>query len=261
MTTARTRKTTEAAPAKAAAPTPEDHPSLEAALVALQKVLPIVPKRHTARVRGRDGSEGYSYDYADLADVTEAAMPLLTAHGLAFICAPRRCENNAYELKGRLSHVSGVGGDGDGILWGELPIVGRDAQAIGSAITYGRRYLLGSMTGLVTDTDDDGAHAAAAKDQRTEAPAPDPTPQTHPEMFAPNGQPWLTPDGKPNADALEPHQRKVFDGIGDLIGDEPGQFNAWHAKESLPTIRLMDEYQAAAALSKLQELVGNRPPA
>lgn len=123
---------------------------LAAALVEFQKDLPSVNKGRKANV----GS--YSYSYADLADCSRVAMPLLSKHGLAFSACPQHTESG-YELVGVLMHTSGES------LSGALPILGRTAQEIGSSITYNRRYLLGSLTGLVTDDDDDGALANQAK--------------------------------------------------------------------------------------------------
>lgn len=129
-----------------------------AALAAFQAELPKVAKTKTATVPTKSGGS-YSYTYADLVSVTEAALPILTKHGLSFITAPRRTDRG-YELVGILAHRSGE------TIEGALPITGNAAQEIGSSITYGRRYLLGSMTGLVTDDDDDGSIASEAHRRR-----------------------------------------------------------------------------------------------
>jgi ERF superfamily protein len=122
---------------------------LVAALVAIQKDLPTVAKTKTARVPMRAGGE-YTYTYADLADVTAAALPLLTSHQIAWVCWPRQTANGAgYELVGELLHVNGESRQG------ALPLHGNDPQVLGGALTYYRRYLLGSMLGIVTDDDPD----------------------------------------------------------------------------------------------------------
>lgn len=98
--------------------------------------------------------------YADIASITEEAMPLLTKHGLAFVCLPRSVDNG-YEIVGTLLHESGER------LEGALPLFGNDAQKIGSSITYARRYLLGSITGVVTgdEADDDGNMASTTNER------------------------------------------------------------------------------------------------
>lgn len=138
-----------------------DHKNIAEALVAFQKEMPVVPKNKTAKM----GS--YSYKYADLVDVSAAMHPLLTKHGLAFSCMPRQAaEGGGYELAGTLLHTSGEK------LEGALPLYGRTAQEIGSALTYARRYLAGCLTGICTDDDEDGAAATKASRTKSE-PAKD----------------------------------------------------------------------------------------
>lgn len=142
-------------------------PELAAALAAFQADMPKVHKGKTARVPTKGGGS-YSYDYADLADVTAVAMPKLAEHGLSFVSCPRQTERG-YELVGTLVHKSGEH------LTGALPLTGGTEQALGSSLTYLRRYLLGSMTGIVTDDDEDGAAATHAPRQAEQQP-PQPTP-------------------------------------------------------------------------------------
>jgi hypothetical protein len=135
--------------------------SLAGALVAFQADMPTVHKGKTANV----GT--YSYKYADLADIVQTATPVLHAHGLSFSAAPRRTEQGTYELVGMLRHVSGESDEGS------LPLNGRSAQEIGSAITYARRYLLGCLTGIVTDDDEDGQIANRTTSPTRGEPSPE----------------------------------------------------------------------------------------
>lgn len=139
------------------------HENLAAALAAFQADMPTVHKGKTAKIPGRDGRSGYSYDYADLADVAKAAHPVLARHGLSFAARPTHLDGLGFVLVGVLRHSSGESDEG------VLPIQGRTAQEIGSSLTYNRRYLLGCMTGIVTDEDDDGAAANGARDARPQA--------------------------------------------------------------------------------------------
>lgn len=130
--------------------------ALAKALAAFQAEMPTVTKNHTATVKSDKGS--YSYTYAGLADVSEAAMPLLAKHGLSFSTLP-----SGQALVGMLLHESGES------LTASLPINGATPQQIGSSLTYMRRYLLGCMTGVVTDDDDDGQQAQQAATKRKPA--------------------------------------------------------------------------------------------
>lgn len=131
---------------------------LYAAISALQGELPKVDKGKTAKVRSDKGN--YEYTYAGLAEVSEKVLPLLSKHGLAFVATPRITERG-YVLIGKLT----CGSEGE---IGEFPLPGQAGpQAIGSAITYGRRYLLCALTGLVADDQDDDAGAAEQEVKRT----------------------------------------------------------------------------------------------
>lgn len=158
-------------PGSIIAPEPELG-DLAAALAAFQAEMPTVAKTQRADVKTNTGS--YSYTYAGLADVSEAAMPLLTKHGLSFTALPTRTTNGPM-LVGMLLHTSGQR------LTAELPIQGSSAQQIGSSLTYGRRYLFGCMTGLVTDDDDDGqlAQQASKRPPRNRIPKAEKAPVKH----------------------------------------------------------------------------------
>ncbi len=133
-------------------------PSLAAALAQLQTRLPRITKSEKANT----GS--YSYTYAGLADISAQVLPLLGEVGLSFMALPTYDDNGRYVLVCSLMHVSG---DTREALY-PLPS-GGSPQALGSAITYGRRYILCAMTGIAPDDDDDGAaaEAAAAAQPRT----------------------------------------------------------------------------------------------
>jgi hypothetical protein len=127
---------------------------LAAALAAFQKDLPRVGKGQTATVPTKTGGS-YSYSYADLASLTHEVLPKLNEHGLTFVTAPRSTEQG-YEVAGILLHTSGQS------IEAALPLYGRSPQEIGSALTYARRYLLGCLTGVVTEDDDDAQRAKQA---------------------------------------------------------------------------------------------------
>jgi len=150
------------------APMTEPKDGLTAALAKVQALLPQIKKTKTATVPTRAGGT-YTYAYADLSDIAAAVYPLLAEHGLAFVCAPIY-EAGRYVLSGRLEHVSG--GDRRGVF--PLPTDDEDhkvtPQQLGSALTYGRRYLLGCLIGVVTEADDDGKAASTAAPAAKRAP-------------------------------------------------------------------------------------------
>ncbi len=116
--------------------------------------------------------------YADLAAVMAACLPHLTAHNLAVVQVPQ-VENGWCTVTTRLAHDSGEWMENDLAL----PITKLDAQGIGSTITYGRRYGLSAMVGVVQD-DDDGNGAVgqptppASRRAQPSAPARNTAPPT-----------------------------------------------------------------------------------
>lgn len=92
--------------------------------------------------------------YADLAACWDVARETLSANGICVIQAPTFNQEKVGVVT-RLGHSSGQ--------WMEcvlvLPTAKHDAQGIGSAITYARRYSLSAMVGIATE-DDDGNSAS-----------------------------------------------------------------------------------------------------
>jgi hypothetical protein len=151
----------------ATAPVKAGTPNLNKALSQLQGELPKVTKGKHVTVAGKEGKRGYEYSYAELADVTEAVGRLLAKFGLAFTCSPTvsPADRRMMILDWSLLHESGEERSGE---W-PLGPVGQASQSLGSAITYGRRYLLGAVTGVVTDDDDDGQRAQEEHGSRQSA--------------------------------------------------------------------------------------------
>lgn len=100
--------------------------------------------------------------YADLASVWEACRAPLSQNQLAVIQTGATVDGG-YVMRTRLVHSSGQW------IEGEVPCITaarstNEMQALGSAITYARRYGLMSMVGIAPD-DDDGNAAGTAKDK------------------------------------------------------------------------------------------------
>lgn len=135
----------------------EGTPALNAALAVVQSQLPRIDKGKTAKVPMKAGGT-YTYTYADLADVSAAVLPLLGANGLSFTTWPTLV-GNRFVLRYELLHQSGES------KGGEYPLpIDAGAQALGSAITYARRYCLCAVTGVAPDDDDDAAAAVGARE-------------------------------------------------------------------------------------------------
>ena len=95
----------------------------------------------------------FKSSYADLASVWEACREALSGNGIA-VMQPTAFDGQMVEVETILAHSSGQ--------WVASVLRIRpmkpDAQGIGSAITYGRRYGLAAMVGVAPE-DDDGEAA------------------------------------------------------------------------------------------------------
>ena len=96
----------------------------------------------------------FDSSYADINAILVAIRPQLLDNKLAITQGNRYCtKSNGFYITTMLVHESGQ--------WIKsevrMPIGGKkDAQAVGSACTYGRRYGLSAILGISVDADDDG---------------------------------------------------------------------------------------------------------
>lgn len=132
---------------------------LAAALAKAQAAIPPVRKDKTAKIPTKAGSS-YSYSYSDLAGIWDAIRSPLSDNGLSVVQMPGQSDGWV-SVETMLMHASGQ--------WISSTVSARTGdttpQAIGSAITYLRRYALGPMIGVVSDDDDDGNTASQPQAQ------------------------------------------------------------------------------------------------
>jgi len=93
--------------------------------------------------------------YADLTSVWDACRPALTRHGFSVVQLPGFADGVA-TLDTMLLHSSGQWIRGTA----GAPLAKADAQGVGSALTYLRRYALAAVTGVAPE-DDDGEGAVS----------------------------------------------------------------------------------------------------
>jgi hypothetical protein len=140
-----------------------EKPTLAGALLKLQDKAPTLTKDKTGQ---------YQNKYVTLDTIVEKIGPLLVDNGLVWTTRPSGTAE-APTLVYELIHCE----SGEAIA-GEMPLmIGEHptSQALGSAITYARRYALTAVLNLVADEDDDGAASqgygrTAQKPSRGSAP-------------------------------------------------------------------------------------------
>src|SRR3990167_2197762 len=183
-----------------------------------------VLKNNTAKIRTKSGSE-YSYSYADLADLLNVIRPALARNNLSIVQGSNVVDGKII-INSILAHSSGQWFENDLCL----PIVdtsNNQIQAIGSSITYGRRYEIGSMLGIASEKDDDANVPVAHK------PAP-------------------AAQIKPSTNALS--QREVVLEMGKKLFATPDDFKLWRVDNNLAeVIKDADNFEIAKILMKLKE--------
>jgi hypothetical protein len=107
--------------------------------------------------------------YADLASTFDACRDALSKNGLAVIQDPGSPGQNYVSVTTRVIHSSGQWFEADGLM---MPLEKPSAQAVGSAITYARRYSLAAMMGICPE-DDDGEAAVGRGPAPSAKPAVD----------------------------------------------------------------------------------------
>jgi hypothetical protein len=92
--------------------------------------------------------------YADLDSINAAVDAALLANGLFIIQTIEQKEDKSF-LVAKILHTSGY--YDPGVQSSSYPLPDDlNPQKMGSALTYGRRYNLSALLGLVADADDDG---------------------------------------------------------------------------------------------------------
>lgn len=140
-----------------------------AAICAAQAKIELARRDQDGETKGRR-----LYRYSSLASAWAACKAALAEQGLAVLqpLYPSEAEGHTLVLRTVLMHKSGQ------FLASEMPmdVSLKDPQAVGSWVTYARKYSLCSMVGVCT-ADDDGARAMGPQRDREPRPAEAPAPR------------------------------------------------------------------------------------
>lgn len=151
--------------------------------------------------------------YADLPAVIDVARPLLAKNGLSVSQMTDVDENGKITLITQLMHSSGEW------IRGYYPVnpVKTDPQAIGSAITYARRYSFCAVIGVAaTGEDDDGNAASGHK-----------------------------PDG-----VVDTEQAATIDTLLNSTGSDRAAFLKYFGADDVRSLKAKDYHSALAMLNK-----------
>lgn len=227
--------------------------SLAAAVALLQTRLPRIEKSERAVVETRTGS--YTYSYANLSAISAAVLPLLGTLGLAFIAKPSFV-GDRFVLAYKLLHVSGE------YEAGEYPLpTSGTPQAIGSAITYARRYCLAAVTGIAPEDDDDAsaAQAEAAASRGTAQRASRPRTQA-PTAERMKGVGETDTPGGTITDAQMRKMQAMFSERGYATSEERRAFLATVIDRPLTSTRELTKDEAGKVIERLEQTPATTEP-
>jgi hypothetical protein len=189
--------------------------------------------------------------YADLASVMEAIREPMLENGLAIQHQQLPGEAGRLVLRTVLRHKSGEFLASVAVV----PLSKQDAQGMGSALTYARRYGVAAMLGVVQD-DDDG-NAASTPQAKPAAAKPVPAQQPAARPPVPPTPPAAAPvtEARIAAEAVDDVKRELLAaaGVAGLTWNHVGQilkdqFNAVKVADLTPSqvIRTRDVLIPAA---------------
>lgn len=106
--------------------------------------------------------------FVSLETLWDKVKPLLKKNGLVVIQVPKSIVSGTLIVDTIIRHVE----SGETVIFpGAMPIgQGNGPQAVGSAITYARRYLLAPILGVVTGDEDDDGESAEGRGKAAKEP-------------------------------------------------------------------------------------------
>ncbi|MCU5742914.1 ERF family protein [Bacillus cereus] len=135
----------------------------------------------------------FKNNYATLDTIIDEIRPILSKHGLSIMQIPSGDGQNV-TLKTLLLHETGEWLESDELT---MKPVKNDPQAVGSCITYARRYSLAAFLSLNTGEDDDGNGATYGKGNK-------------PNQKSNNGQASNKPQGNSSNGKASEKQMKMI---------------------------------------------------
>lgn len=142
--------------------TSEEIDKIAAALVKFQGEVES-PKKSVENDAFKKG--GKALKYADLDAIIKTVTPALAKNGLSqHQFTDTDIENKAVKITTMILHESGQYFFGDTLVLPAESFGKFNAQTVGSAITYGRRYSLSAILGIASENDDD-ANSISGQDK------------------------------------------------------------------------------------------------
>ena len=131
----------------------------DTALAEMQPELPVIDAK--GAIKNKSG--GVQSRYGKWEDVNEAIRPVLSAHGFALSFRIAEAENAHSSITGVLSHRAGHREETSIRLPADHSGSKNAVQAIGSAVSYGKRYTAFALLNITVRGEDDDGQAGGSK--------------------------------------------------------------------------------------------------
>jgi hypothetical protein len=133
------------------------------AFITMRPLLPTISATGRIVIEGKVGKRGQNTPYATFNEIHKKVTPILSQHGFVMNFAPDALPDGRLVMTGTLEHRGGHATHGRIVLPAETSGSKNNVQGVGSAISYGKRYLMVTMLNLISeaseDVDDDGQAA------------------------------------------------------------------------------------------------------
>lgn len=153
--------------------------SFTESFIAMRPELPVIDAKGRIMIE-KNNKVIQNTPYATFNEIHRRVTPVLSAHGFVLNYAPDALADGRLVMTATLEHRSGHSKTGRIVLPAETSGSKNNVQGVGSAISYGKRYLAVTMLNLISeaseDADDDGQAAgklakSAARPASTEIQA------------------------------------------------------------------------------------------
>lgn len=131
--------------------------AFNAAMAQMQAELPKISERGEIIVNGQLRSR-----YAKFEDINEAVKPVLQKHGFA-VSFKTDTTGNVVKVTGILTHREGHREQTDMVLPVDVSGSKNPVQAVGSSVSYGKRYVMEALLNLTSGGQDDDGKGAGQK--------------------------------------------------------------------------------------------------
>lgn len=187
--------------------------------------------QHDLGAAKKDGvNPHFKSSYATLQSVWESAKAVLSPNGLSISQTFEPSDGRLLNITTTMLHSSGQW------IKGTLSIAPQQAtpQGIGSAITYGRRYALAAILGIVADEDDDGNEGSGLETRSAKTQGNGPAER----FIEPSKQASVPRDPVPSGSGSDwrecPVPKFVKKGMYSTVGDMPESDRSWWQANYVP---------------------------